>query len=148
VLKSTTLPGHFSPHCLRHTYASFLLQTGESPAYVQRQLGHAAIQLTVDTYGRWLPLGNKAAVDQLDTPRERGAMPTLPVVPDVPPDPSGSKVVAAGGSRRAKSSAPRLIRTADLLIRSGRPRRTIRLHLAHPGAVARFTTTMTPGEAR
>src|SRR5207237_2372182 len=57
---------HFSPHCLRHTFASLLLQQGESPAYVQQQLGHASIQLTVDTYGKWLPLGNKAAVNQVD----------------------------------------------------------------------------------
>ncbi len=56
-----------TPHCFRHTFASLLLQRGESPAYdVQRQLGHASIQLTVDTYGRWLPMGNKAAVDRLD----------------------------------------------------------------------------------
>src|SRR5437867_1329530 len=33
---------------------------------VQRQLGHASIQLTVDTYGKWLPLRNKAAVNRLD----------------------------------------------------------------------------------
>ena len=51
---------------LRHTFASLLLQAGVSPAYVQRQLGHASIQLTVDTYWRWLPMGNKAAVDGLD----------------------------------------------------------------------------------
>ena len=37
---------------------------------MQRQLGHASIKLTVDTYGRWLPMGNKAAVDRLD---DRGA---------------------------------------------------------------------------
>ena len=43
-----------------------LLQQGESIVYVQRQLGHASIQLTVDTYGKWLPMGNKAAVDRLD----------------------------------------------------------------------------------
>ncbi len=54
-----------------------MLQQGESVAYIQRQLGHASIQLTVDTYGKWLPLGNKAAVDRLD-------------------EQSGSKVVAAG----------------------------------------------------
>ena len=66
VLKAAELPLHFSPHCLRHSFASLLLQQGESPAYVQRQLGHASIQLTVDTYGRWLPMGNKAAVDRLD----------------------------------------------------------------------------------
>ena len=46
---------------------------------MQRQLGHASIKLTVDTYGKWLPMGNKAAVDRLD-------------------DPSGSKVIASRGS--------------------------------------------------
>lgn len=66
VLKAAGLPSHFSVHSLRHTFASQLLQQGESPVYVQRQLGHASIGLTVDTYGRWLPMGNKAAVDRLD----------------------------------------------------------------------------------
>jgi integrase len=66
VLKAARLPMHFTPHCLRHTYASLMLQAGESPVYVQRQLGHASIKLTVDTYGRWLPMGNKAAADRLD----------------------------------------------------------------------------------
>lgn len=65
-LTAAGLPLHFSPHCLRHTFASLLLQQGESPVYVQRQLGHASIKLTVDTYGKWLPMGNKAAVDRLD----------------------------------------------------------------------------------
>jgi len=41
-------------------------EQGESPAYVQRQLGHASIQQTVDAYGKWLPLGNKAALNRLD----------------------------------------------------------------------------------
>ena len=66
VLIAAGLPLHFSPHCLRHTYASLMLQQGESLTYVQRQLGHASINLTADTYGKWLPLGNKAAVDRLD----------------------------------------------------------------------------------
>jgi hypothetical protein len=29
-------------------------------------LGHSSIKLTVDLYGRWLPIANKAAVDRLD----------------------------------------------------------------------------------
>ena len=57
---------HFTPHCLRHTYASLMLQQGEPVAYVQRQLGHASIQLIVDTYGKWLPMQSHAAVDRLD----------------------------------------------------------------------------------
>jgi integrase len=66
VLKKAGLPEHFTPHCLRHSYASRLLSDGVSPAYVQRQLGHSSIRLTVDLYGRWLPMENKAAVDRLD----------------------------------------------------------------------------------
>jgi integrase len=60
LLKRAKLPLHFSPHSLRHTFASLPLQQGESPVYVQRPLGHASIQLTVDTHGKWLPMGNKA----------------------------------------------------------------------------------------
>ena len=56
----------YSPHDLRHTYASLLLQDGKSPAYVQRQLGHASIQQTVDTYGRWLPSASQENAARLD----------------------------------------------------------------------------------
>lgn len=35
--------------------------------YVKEQLGHASIQITVDTYGKWLRPVNKAAVDRLLT---------------------------------------------------------------------------------
>ena len=37
-----------------------------SPAYVQEQLGHASIELTVGTYGRWLRKKAPGAVDRLD----------------------------------------------------------------------------------
>jgi integrase len=45
------LPRAVSPQDLRHTYATLLLEAGVSVHYVQRQLGHASVQLTVDTYG-------------------------------------------------------------------------------------------------
>ena len=38
-------------HDLRHTYASLLLQQGESPVYVKEQMEHSSIQVTVDIYG-------------------------------------------------------------------------------------------------
>jgi integrase len=41
------LPRPVSPHDLRHTYGTLLIEAGVSPVYVQRQLGHASIQLTV-----------------------------------------------------------------------------------------------------
>jgi len=83
VLKAAGLPLHFTPHGLRHTFASLLLSAQVGPAYVQRQLGHASIKLTVDTYGRWLPMGNKAAIDGLDgkettrTVRDQGHSPEV-----------------------------------------------------------------------
>lgn len=61
LLRRARLPLHFTPHCLRHMYASLMLQQGESPAYVQRQLGHASIQLTVDTYGKCLLMGTRGS---------------------------------------------------------------------------------------
>ena len=71
LLKQTGLPGHFHLHCLRHSYASLLLQDGVSPAYVQEQLGHASIELTVGQYGRWLRKRAPGAVDRLDEPENR-----------------------------------------------------------------------------
>jgi integrase len=67
VLKAASLPLHFTPHCLRHTYASILLAEGVSPVYVQEQLGHATIELTVSTYGRWLKKKAPGALDRLDS---------------------------------------------------------------------------------
>jgi hypothetical protein len=109
LLKRAKLPLHFSPHSLRHTFASLLLQQGESPVYVQRQLGHASIKLTVDTYGKWLPMGNKAAVDRLD---------------DVAAGANGSKVVAklvpageAAAQQLEKAGEPCGTRTRDSLLK-------------------------------
>ena len=41
-------------HDLRHSFASLLLQNGESLTYVKEQMGHSSINVTVDIYGRYL----------------------------------------------------------------------------------------------
>ncbi len=53
-------------HDLRHTFASLLIQAGESLAYIRDQMGHHNIQVTVDIYGHLVPGGNKDTVDWLD----------------------------------------------------------------------------------
>ena len=57
---------HVRFHDLRHTFASLLIQQGESLAYVRDQLGHSSIQITADVYGHLIPGANRAAVDKLD----------------------------------------------------------------------------------
>jgi len=41
---------HATPHMFRHTHATDLLRAGWDPAHIQRRLGHAQIQTTVNTY--------------------------------------------------------------------------------------------------
>ncbi len=50
---------------LRHTFASLLIQDGQSLAYVKDQLGHSSIKLTVDVYGHLVPGANREAVNRL-----------------------------------------------------------------------------------
>ena len=95
----------------RATYASLMLQQGESVAYVQRQLGHASIQLTVDTYGKWLPMGNKGAVVRLD---------------EVTSEPSGSKMEQPGGQRVLSAGAGERNRTSNLRFTKTRSAQTPR----------------------
>jgi integrase len=51
---------------IRHTFASLLLQQGESAVCVREQLGHGSIQITVDTYGHLISGAKHGAVDRLD----------------------------------------------------------------------------------
>lgn len=53
-------------HDLRHTYASLLIRNNESLVYIQRQMGHSSISVTVDNYGHLIPGENRGAVDRLD----------------------------------------------------------------------------------
>jgi len=52
-----------NPHDLRHTYATSLLMAHQSPAYVQRQLGHSSIKPTVDIYGYWISGEGRGGLD-------------------------------------------------------------------------------------
>lgn len=67
LLEGAGLP-HMRIHDIRHTFASLLLQNGESLHYVKEQMGHASIQTTVDVYGHMVPGSNRNAVNRLDDP--------------------------------------------------------------------------------
>jgi integrase len=62
-----TLGRRLNPHDLRHTFGSQLIGAGKSPVYVQRQMGHASVAITVDLYGSGLPLTERHGVAVLDT---------------------------------------------------------------------------------
>jgi integrase len=64
-----------SPHDLRHTYATILLMAHISPAYVQKQLGHHSISMTVDIYGHWVPGEGRERLDKALRPKGKPGNP-------------------------------------------------------------------------
>ena len=48
---------------MRHAYATILLMAGVSPAYVQKQLGHSSISMTVDINAHWVPGEGRAGLE-------------------------------------------------------------------------------------
>jgi integrase len=53
-------------HDLRHTFASLLIDQGEHPKYIQSQMGHSSINVTMDTYGHLMKSVNRLASSKLD----------------------------------------------------------------------------------
>ena len=57
---------HVRFHDLRHSYASHLIDLSAHSKYIQEQLGHSSIQVTMDIYGHLFPNRNKGWVNRLD----------------------------------------------------------------------------------
>jgi integrase len=53
-------------HDARHTHASLMLKQGVHPKIVQERLGHASIQITLDTYSHVVPGLQQAAANKFD----------------------------------------------------------------------------------
>ena len=62
---------HVRFHDLRHTYASELAEQGAPPKYVQSQLGHSSIQVTMDIYSHFFEKRSLGWVNKLDEQGER-----------------------------------------------------------------------------
>jgi integrase len=54
-------------HELRHHYASLLISSGCSVTVVQRRLGHATAQETLDTYSHLWPDDDQRATETVDS---------------------------------------------------------------------------------
>lgn len=83
---------HIRLHDLRHSYATHLIQAGTPLAYVQKQMGHSSIAVTVDVYGHWVPDSDRSAVDRLDV---------------VPVAPAGESTVTPRRTRAARRDSKR-----------------------------------------
>ena len=70
---------HIRWHDLRHTYASLLISKNLPPKYIQNQMGHSSIQITMDRYGHLMPdVHGKAIIALngiLNEGREKAARP-------------------------------------------------------------------------
>jgi len=53
-------------HDLRHTHATLLLQLGENPKVVSERLGHADVNITLNTYSHVLPTMQKDLAQNFD----------------------------------------------------------------------------------
>lgn len=60
--------GHpdYTFHCLRHTYATYLLSNNIPVKYVQEQLGHTSAETTLNVYNHVLKSTNKQAINLLE----------------------------------------------------------------------------------
>ena len=66
VIVAAGMPG-FRFHALRHSHATLMLGQGVHPKVVSERLGHASVNITLDTYSHVLPGLQAAAAAALDT---------------------------------------------------------------------------------
>ena len=53
-------------HDLRHAHATLMLRAGVHPKVVSERLGHASVNITLDTYSHVLPGLQEAAAEAID----------------------------------------------------------------------------------
>ena len=61
----------FSCHCFRHTFATRCFEAGIQPKTVQKYLGHATLQMTMDLYTAVMPKHLSSEMEKLDDELEK-----------------------------------------------------------------------------
>jgi integrase len=81
-LAVTPLPA-ISPHALRRTFATLLVETGATPSYVMAQLGHTDPKVTLSIYAQALQrkAGSGEALDALVAPSDQAISAVAPPHP-------------------------------------------------------------------
>ena len=102
------------PRQLRHTYASWMVGSGDNIKWVSAQMGHESTQITLDTYARWLPDSNPNAGSYAESAWKRsghetegqksGSWSVSGPLPSQAPD----SMVEAAGIEPASASTPPL----------------------------------------
>jgi len=118
-VRRTGLTG-FRFHDLRHTYAALMVAAGAHPKYLQAQMGHSSIRVTLDLYGHLFPDANRGVLDALD----KLIAPSRPHRKKAPKNRPNKKVPVSGdfesGSDGTRTRDLRRDSSAGLLAVSGR----------------------------
>ena len=93
-------------HDLRHTYAALMVAAGAHPKYLQAQMGHSSIRVTLDLYGHLFPDANRGVLESLDAI----TAPSTPHRAKATNRPSKGKVPASGDFQSGSDGT----RTRDL----------------------------------
>jgi integrase len=97
-------------HDLRHTYASLLIEQGATPKYIQEQMGHSSIQVTMDVYGHLFPSSNREWAGKLDESGWEPKSATQPQPELTPLEQVTHKPLEnIGGDGRDRTADPRLM---------------------------------------
>jgi len=90
-------------HDLRHTFGAMLIAVGAPLNYVKEQMGHASIQVTVDTYGHLIRGVGERYVDRLDSkisPQQSATQPQPTPEPDHTELVQVTEMIGSGGEDR------------------------------------------------
>jgi Phage integrase family len=90
-------------HDLRHKFGARLIAASAPLNYVKGRLGHASIQITVDTCGHLIPGVGERYVNRLDaktSPRQSATQPQLATSKQEEESPEVIEMIGSGGEDR------------------------------------------------